>query len=817
MRFNYVNSIKHSKLGGKLTYLEVEKVMRSERVMRVCKRIAEGEKELKQTLPAVSWVGVSDGETRLDGLHSTGFYMLDLDHCDDPHAAWRGIQEHVQSVMGTKGFEELGLALVHVTPSGKGLRFVLKFTQDFPSFEQHMAWAAEKLQIAQYGDFDTVTKDLARMSFVPCFEYVKYVNGEFFNNDDELKFPIDEKNELFAQSAKEDKGSCEVSADDVSSDGKGHSGAEPKGQPLLAEVEQLREECRYGETKVVDIAQAWVKDNGVPAEGTRHSFYLVMVKDFRQLTDNDARKIYAVLPAFDLPDKERWDLCKGITKSNRSSRFSVAFYAFLCKHNYYVQKGKNGKYRDREATAAEVFDMEWSGDADINLPPLPPIFKQFVAIAPKDFKVPAIYAIMPVLGALTTNYYCRYLDGATDTTTFMHIIYAPQATGKSYADRIFYPLTKLIRKRDRLNSRRMEIYDNEVNTRGSNEKAPKAPPVIIRISQANTSQVQFLTEQRLAQGRHQIVYVHELDTWAKGEKAGGNSKNDMYREMWDNGAYGQSMKTSGSFRGEVNLYCNALVTGTPGSMDRYFKNLENGLVTRFSFCEIENQRFASIPMWKPMTAKAQEVVDKIVTRLDEDLYTRPLEAFDEDELWAVEDENYDQEVPWKMSFKPKKEIDTSWFHKDINMWLERERVKASTDLDEPRDIFRRRIGRKMNRLALMCVPLYNADGKLTEKQKREVRDFCLWWGSMELENMMKTWAQKFRDSLPREVITIPQQTLFESLGETFTKDDAMREAASLNIKTRWKHIKCIWSKAGLIDVSEDGLVFTKRTNNGDEG
>ena len=95
-----------------------------------------GEKNAKAKLPALTYMGVLDeakykdylrkceeqggkplGSRRAEFMRPTGLLMLDFDHVGDPKALY-------EQLSGKMDRDKLALA--HITPSGDGLRLVLK-------------------------------------------------------------------------------------------------------------------------------------------------------------------------------------------------------------------------------------------------------------------------------------------------------------------------------------------------------------------------------------------------------------------------------------------------------------------------------------------------------------------------------------------------------------------------------------------------------------------------------------------------------------------------------------------------------------------
>lgn len=98
----------------------------------------------------------------------TGFFALDIDHVEDPRAlfaTWEG------------KLEELYVTLVHITPSGHGLRVVAQCNPDFQTLAQNQAWLAHALAT----DYDAVCHNWSRIWFLPIPEEILYYNKEMWS------------------------------------------------------------------------------------------------------------------------------------------------------------------------------------------------------------------------------------------------------------------------------------------------------------------------------------------------------------------------------------------------------------------------------------------------------------------------------------------------------------------------------------------------------------------------------------------------------------------------------------------------------------
>ncbi len=136
-----------------------------------------GDIKWKQQLPVVNFQGYDPailtgniGSRLQSNLQPTGLFMLDVDHIEQPKQLWRTFKEVLKKA---KIPLEKEVALVHVTPSGQGLRIVMK-GREGSTIKADQEWLADLLGVKH----DVCTKDLSRWSFVPREEDILYINTE---------------------------------------------------------------------------------------------------------------------------------------------------------------------------------------------------------------------------------------------------------------------------------------------------------------------------------------------------------------------------------------------------------------------------------------------------------------------------------------------------------------------------------------------------------------------------------------------------------------------------------------------------------------
>ncbi len=773
MKLDYYKSGKSSgKRSAELDYAGLLKVLEEPRLRTICDAFRRGDAEAKKNLPCIAYMGRSKtGQRKADLMEPTGLVMLDIDHCEKPRECFEHVKEHLG---------DLQLLAAHITPSGKGLRLVLRNLSDFETITDNIVAMAKQIDVGDFGDVDTVCKDLSRISFlVPRDEWL-LLSEELFADA-----------EIYVKEA-------------------GNS-IPTEGQEGVQETETIpTEDChdydgyRYNGFLVKEIIEKycqkyWPK-TGQPDVGKRHMFYNQMVVDFRNLVDNDPKILHALLPRFDNSAEETWSQCKSICSRNTKTRHSKEFYFFL-KDNGYYQSNVDGA--DSEGEEIEEDPYAEVKELIKRMPKLPPVFREYVNSAPEYFKIPMVFALLPVMGTLTSYLSAIYADGELHTTSFISIIYAPPSSGKSFVKRVVDKLLADIKARDMVSAAREMIFMNVVNRKGSNEKSPEDPKVTMRNMPPINSLPELLIKMRNNQGYHMFTYCEEMDTWNKGSKAQGGDKNDMFRIAWDNGTYGQAYKSTGTFKGEVDLYWNVLITGTINQVHRYFKDIENGLITRCSFTDLGDQRFADMPIFKRLSERDIQVIDRFMKRCDENTYTAPLD-FDTNRLYDIKEEDFDKEVPWRYEFKPRQVCDLNWIIPDLNKWLKNQNKDAKAGVNDACDVFRRRCAVRGFRLALMCYALYP---KVGEREQNVIRDFVLWFMDCDLYNMLKLWGAQYNQMMnDSEVPKVSRyhNNYFVELSDEFTTQDLAKIIQKYGGVTKPYMAIHLWKKTGLIEkLSKD--------------
>lgn len=725
-----------------------------------------GDKAAKTQLYAVDWMGTSTTGKRLAAdMKPTQFIMVDIDHVKDVNQA----NAEITSAM-MRDNEQLAFAAI--TPSGEGLRYVIRATQDISTVADYLAYLGKRYEFAKYGNFDSSLSDLSRISFLGKNNEVLYLNHDILSGL--VAYEIDP---------------IVDSGDNAKAkDGEQLTFTEQLVPPFTDEEIEDFESREYRGYRYKDIIEKYLQVFGQPGQGEKHNYYNEMVKNFRCICDNDKRFLLYVLPAFDHTLEERWSQIVSICRVNTLSRLPKTFYFFLKDNGFYSD--------ERTDSAVAKYMMNEKEPEKVVMPPyLPPVFRELVGTAPADFIVPCVNALMPILGTLTSYLRSTYpYDNREHSTSFFSVIYAPAGTGKGFVERFIDLLFEDLKLRDFVESERENVYLRALNKKSQNDKSPDMPHVSVRLIPPKNSEPELLQKMRDNDGYHMFTFAAEMDSWSKGVRAAGGNKDDMVRIAWDNGEYGQQFKSASTFKGNVRLYWNVLITGTIAQVESYFKNVENGLVTRCAFTAIENQEFRLPPVWKKLSKRDMKVIMSFTERCDRMTYTEPctVNVFD---LPSISDEDFDTNVDWHFTFRPKTHIDMSWLMPTIDAFHKREVQRAAKDVDRARDVFRRRVAVRGFRLGMICYALWE---KPRESDLKKCIPFIEWWMEQDLKSMLKLWGEKY-NSLTDVVEHFVQRSVFDNLDERFTRNDVYALCMKQGIRTPVRRIIHEWSKIKAIE------------------
>ena len=409
---------------------------------------------------------------------------------------------------------------------------------------------------------------------------------------------------------------------------------------------------------------------------------------------------------------------------------------------------------------------------------LPAIVRPIVGIAPAGFEEATVLALLPILGTLATGVRARYLDGELHSPSFSTIITAEQASGKSFTRSIVDLLLQSVKDEDTAARVVEQAYKADLKKKKNSKEQPEDPRVVIRLVPASISVAKLLQRLDYADGKHLFSFAEELDTVIKSNQSGAwSQKSDIYRNAFDNAEYGQDFMSDNSYSANLKVFYNLLMLGTPRQTMKFYKDVENGLVSRTCFARLPDGFGQRMPVMKKLSEQDSAKIAKQVSVL------RAVNC----------------------------EVEMRFIYPAIEEWLEKERLIAIKESNRARDIFRKRSAVIGFRAAMLLRPLYSNGGKNLERLK----DFALYVADVVLKNQLAFAGERLNEVINSSATSTKKtDAIFDKLEDAFTTNDVIMLSRKNNIKTPHKGLIYLWRKNGLIEkLSPNNYKKTKGNGN----
>ena len=560
-----------------------------------------GDASLKRKLPAFIFQATFDETTSKNGktgawrkqaaTRLTGLVVMDIDHIENPLTLYQGWVD--------KGldFKKLGILLIYISPSGKGIKIVFKARLDWGNLISNQFAMAEVLGIE---GLDECCRDSSRMSFLCKESDILYIDKELFSYE----------NKEFAE-----KYNAEYRA--------GHSGAAKTNAVAHKAAKQGPEQSGNKDDKNVEIKwreydiQCIIDERfggklPCKADSNRHNESLKLASDLLVLFDGDRQLVQRVL------ERQPW-VQEIIEERNENVEQTVASaaermaerekkYLTQCPSKLMqeaIQKACGLSWKQitqgEEAADASITEEEiekWLWDWGEKIEELFPYYPVLQDVC-KGLKRNQYPAALVVSGALMMTLMTRC------TYRFYHrpsklrrlnssaLIIGDPASGKSFATRLYEFLAAPIVAADKLGKDAINRYREEMKTKGANKEKPKKPKVVVRIHPSRTSNAQFIQDMVNAvedvdgvpMQLHMLTFDTELDNTLSVQKGGSwIDKQNLELKAFHNEEDGQAYSNMDSIMQDFNVTWNYVYTGTPIALKKKVNesNFGSGLATRLT-------------------------------------------------------------------------------------------------------------------------------------------------------------------------------------------------------------------------------------------
>ena len=405
-----------------------------------------GDASLKRKLPAFIFQATFDETESANGklgawrkqkaTRLTGLVVMDLDHIDNPLTLYQGWIE--------KGLDlkALGIVLIYISPSGKGLKIVFKARLDWGNLVDNQHAMAKVL-----GDdvvIDESGKDSSRMSYICKESDILYIDKELFTYEN--KEFAERYNALYRD---------------------GHSQGTKENNKVLKSCNPLQKEFK-GVLYQQIIDEWWRQNGGLPQEGERNVKLYQLAVSLRAICDNSKSLILQIIPRLGLDEVEVERIVDSACKEPPKG-MSKAMQEVLVK----LMPKKPDALTERD-----IDQRLWEWGAEIEA-----LFDEFPMLKDicKGLKRNQYPAALIVAGAfemtLMTRCTYRFYHRPEELRRLNSsaLIIGDPASGKSFATRLFKLLAAPIIAADKVGRDAINAYREQMRTKGANKEKPKKP------------------------------------------------------------------------------------------------------------------------------------------------------------------------------------------------------------------------------------------------------------------------------------------------------------------------------------------------------
>ena len=499
--------------------------------------------ELKtKNLPVVCFHAMfTDGYRHNESAVPSGLSIYDVDHLTiDPRIYY------YTKVAGRE--EELQIALVHISPSGEGIRLVFVMPKGM-TLAQAQQWMAQQL-----GDdtYDGCVKDMARCSFVVCRDYLLHYDEELLFAEREVDVPDEAEN--------------------------GNSQFLPMELPVPTEETSIFEDNFLGVSYPQIVRAMEELLGGVPAQGARNNFIFSMACHLRYVCNDDPRWIAQVLPRYG--EEEAKFISTVRSACNRPQTKTVPDLV-----NRAIEMARKQQ---------QVDELILQNGINAPKPPvMPQRLTKFMRLitknVPEHLKPSVAMSVFPSLGAHCKGVKFRYNDNALVEPTFMNVNVAEMSSGKSAVNKPIDAIMADIKEQDTKNRKLMQEYKEQYDACPADEQKPERPKgLAVQWVKSDMTPAAFVQLMADAGGRFLYTRMDEIGMLNQLKTNGkGNNVTEILRLAYDCGEYGQERVGTKSVSECVEVRWNWNASTTPGKCRRFFADsMLDGTLSRMSFCTI---------------------------------------------------------------------------------------------------------------------------------------------------------------------------------------------------------------------------------------
>ena len=571
------------------------------------------------------------------GARLNGLVVMDIDHVENP-------QEVYDSWFKELDFVELGILLVYITPSGKGLKIVFKADVSKGNLIDNQHAMAKVLGV----EVDESCKDASRMSFICKETDILYLDKELFtyeNKEFGAKY-----NELYH----EGKSQATLNIKDLTEEGKGPTESTESTEML----EQNAPVGSYNDVPYSKIIEAWL--DGVNLDKNRHNTLTELASHLRYLIGKNPKKITEVvmqLPWVQDLAAEGEDVA-GTVSSVMGWRYNERMPVKLreaLQQAGALEKSTQNTQKEPSLLCtsspgeSDIYDAlpleKWAEELQEMAQHYPCMKELFVNVHP--YKLPAVwFSSAALFGTLMTRawYHFWYEPELVRRLNYSIFIIGDPGAGKNVIEKFYKKIADPMIQADgclidAVNRYKEGRTERTTSTKAQKGEALKRPVVGIRVHPARTATGEFIRHMNAAietvEGKplnlHMFSFDAELDNVTKQNK-GGDWKDREILELkaFHNEEDGQMYANQESVTGMFNVYWNFIYTGTPYALHRKVnqRNFGTGMSTRLAVIPLPDKGLAK--RHQEVDPDANETLKTWAYRLDRVAGEIPVEALNDE-------------------------------------------------------------------------------------------------------------------------------------------------------------------------------------------
>ena len=675
----------------------------------------------------------------------SGKAVIDLDGCADFEQLYERF---------LKGHErEWGINMVNWSVSKTGGHVLFDIPEGLTR-QEAQAWLSHKMGDVEY---DKAVHELERAIYMPCREYILYLDDELMFSDELHPAKLSEEEKAEVRSKTSPQPSPKEREQSREKSGENSDIIPPSARALAAFDETL---------KMTELDLETLN-----REGVRHNTLKLLLPTLCQMMPQE--ELLGVLQQ-KMPEYSKEEDCRTLVSN---------FYEKYVDQNRPMNlKQKEVFLKSLKATEDSTVDptpLCRTPTLSININQLPTGLKESLKPYPENMWPALIVGQMPAMMALADGVSYRYCDGKTGWLGGMAIILGEQASNKSSIEEAVERWLVDLRREDQVVRDREDKVREANKRRKANERAQEPPAGVVRVVPITISCSKLLKRLKQSQGHSLYSICTEAETLIKSNGSGAwAQKWDIYRNAFGRERWGVDFNSDQSESGDVNVAYSWTLLGTPRTVLKMFKgknesNAENGLSSRMMLSEMPDTMFAKITVFKELSETDASRISEAASLL------RGASGF----------------------------YDTPRLRKAIDKWLEEKRIESSLNMDVIKDRFRRRSAL----IGFRCGVVFML---LAGKESNACVDFAVKMAEYTLQMQMKIFAPlltKFlHDGNDDGISTSVNGSIFEKLPSPFDLHELRRlkgtefnDGALYTIISRWK-------SEGWIEKKGKGMWIKKR-------